>query len=173
MYPLGHLGTGLIIASVFSMPVAAFIVGVFLPDIVDKGLSMLGLMECSRYAAHTVVFASGAGAVAFAATRKKEIALAIFFGCLLHLVQDSAHFVPYLYPFVDYPDRDCHPVAFAPGDFEIAMEIVGAALIVVWWKWRAKLFYLRERILKSGGSSDRGAKKKLRVEKVGNKAEAR
>ncbi len=149
MYPLGHLGIALIIASVFYIPVAAFVVGVFLPDIVDKGLAILGIVECGRSVAHNVFFAIGAGAVALAATRKKSIALAILLGVLLHLAQDSTHFVPYLYPLVQYDFSDCGPVAFQPSPFEIAMEAVGLALIVVWWKFKSKLIYLRERILKT------------------------
>lgn len=148
MYPLGHIGTALIIASLFYIPIAAFVVGVLLPDIFDKGLAILGLLECGRSAGHNVFFALGAGAVVFAITRKKGIALAILFGVLLHLAEDSAHFVPYLYPVVEYDFSECGPVEFQPGAFEVAMEIVGIALIVVWWKFRAKLFYLRERILK-------------------------
>lgn len=150
MYPLGHLGIALVVATLFYVPVAAFVLGVFLPDIVDKSLAWTGFLSCSRSLAHNVFFAMGAGAVAFAVTRKKGLALAIFLGCVLHLAQDSAHFVPYLYPLVSYDFGFCdpHPV-FQPGNFEIAMEFVGAALIIVWWKWRAKLIYLRERILKA------------------------
>jgi len=85
MYPLGHLGIALVIAAIFYIPVAAFVVGVFLPDIVDKGLSVLGLLECGRSAGHNVFFAIGAGLVALIATRKKSIAMAIFLGVLLHL----------------------------------------------------------------------------------------
>ncbi len=168
MYPLGHLGTGLMIASLFSMPVAAFILGVFLPDIVDKGLSILGVLECSRSLAHNVFFAMGAGAVTFAFTRKKSLALAVMLGGFLHLVQDSWHFVPYFYPLVEYEFVGCGPLKLEPGTFEIIMEFVGAALIVVWWRYRAKLIYLSGRILKSrdervvSGKTER----KLRRKKV-------
>ncbi len=148
MYPLGHIGTALIIASVFYIPVAAFVVGVLLPDIFDKGLTILGFLECGRSAGHNVFFALAAGAIALAVTRKKSVALAIFLGVILHLVEDSTHFVPYFYPLVAYDFSECGPVEFQPGTFEIAMEVVGIALITLWWKFRAKLFYLRERILK-------------------------
>lgn len=148
MYPLGHLGIALIIASIFYLPVAAFVIGVFLPDIVDKGLAVLGFLECGRSVGHNVFFAVGAGLVALVATRNKGIALAIFFGVLLHLAQDSTHFVPYFYPVVEYDFSECGHVEFRPGTFEIVMEVVGVGLIVIWWKFRPKLFYLRERILK-------------------------
>lgn len=168
MYPLGHLGTGLIVASLLSMPVAAFVFGVFLPDVVDKGLTILGVLECSRSFAHNVFFAMGAGAAAFAATRNRKVGVAVMLGCMLHLAQDSAHFVPYFYPLVDYEFVGCGPVKYDPGQFEIAMEFVGAALIVVWWKYRAKLIYLGERIIKSGSvkSVSRKSEGKLRRKKV-------
>jgi hypothetical protein len=149
MYPLGHLGTGLLVASLFYLPVAAFILGVFLPDIFDKTLSILGLIECSRSYAHNIFFAIGAGAVAFAITRKKNIALAIMLGAMLHLVQDSIHFVPYFYPLVSYEElNNCGPIEFQPGTPEIIFEVVGIALIIIWWKFRSKIFYIREKILK-------------------------
>jgi len=149
MYPLGHVGIALVLSSLFFIPAAALVVGVLLPDIFDKGLALLGVLECGRSAGHNIFFALGAGAVAFLATRNRGIALAILLGVLLHLAQDSAHFVPYLYPLMQYDFGECGPVQFQPGNFEIAMEAVGLALIVVWWKWKAKLVYLRERVLKT------------------------
>ena len=149
MYPLGHLGIALVIATIFYIPVAAVVVGVFLPDIVDKGFAILGLVDCGRSIAHNVFFAIGAGAVALAITRKKSIAFAIFLGILLHLAQDSAGFVPYFYPIVEYDFSDCGPVEIHPGTFEIVMEIVGFSLIIIWWRFKSKLIYLRERIFKT------------------------
>lgn len=148
MYPLGHIGIALVIATIFYVPIAAFVVGALLPDIVDKGLAIFNLVECGRSVGHNVFFALVAGALAFGITRKKGIALAVVLGVLLHLAQDSTHFVPYLYPLLQYDFSGCGPVAFQPGNFEIAMEFVGLALIIFWWKFRSKLFYLRERILK-------------------------
>ena len=132
------------------MPVTAFVVGAILPDVVDKGLLLFGILPCTRSFAHNVFFALGAGAIAFVATRRRDVAFAILLGCLLHLAQDSTHFVPYFYPLLQYDFNKCDThLVFQPGDFEIAMEFVGAALIVIWWKWKAKLIYLRERILKT------------------------
>lgn len=149
MYPLGHIGTALIAAAFLSMPAAAFVLGVMLPDIIDKGLAILNLIDCGRSWAHNVFFAVGAGLVALAVTRNKKVALAIGLGAILHLVGDSTHFVPYLYPLVQYDFGECGPVQFQPGAFEVTMEAVGLALIIVWWRFRSKLFYLRERIIKS------------------------
>lgn len=149
MYPLGHVGIALILSAFLSLPAAAFVLGVLLPDIVDKGLSLIGFIDCGRFVAHNVFFGFGAGLIAFAATRNKSVAIAITLGAMLHLAQDSAHFVPYFYPLISYDFSSCGPIEIQPGTFELVMEGVGAVLIVVWWKFRAKLFYLRERIIKS------------------------
>lgn len=149
MYPLGHIGIAIVIATLLYMPVAAFAIGSILPDIVDKSLAVFNIVPCGRSLAHNVFFALGAGAVAFAITRKKGIGLALALGVLLHLAQDAYYFVPYFYPLVSYDFGDCGPVQLNPGTVNIIFEFVGLALIIVWWRWRAKLIYLRERILKT------------------------
>lgn len=148
MYPLGHIGIAIIIATLFYMPVAALAIGSILPDVVDKGLAIIGLVPCGRSLAHNVFFALAAGAVAFGITRKKSIGIAIALGILLHLAQDAYYFVPYFYPLVQYDFGDCGPVRFNPGNVNIFFEFVGLACIIVWWRWRTKLIYFRERILK-------------------------
>jgi hypothetical protein len=149
MYPLAHIGTALILASLLYLPAAGLVVGVLLPDIVDKGFSLIGILDCGRSFGHNIFFGLGVGAVAFIATRNKGLAIALTLGAMLHLVEDSNHFVPYLYPLVNYDFESCGPVEFQPGTFEIVMEGVGIVLIVIWWKFKSKLFYLRERILKA------------------------
>ena len=139
----------MIIGTLFYAPLLPFIVGVFLPDIVDKGLELLGFLDCGRVLGHSVFFALGVGAVLFAATKRKGLALAVMFGMLLHLVQDSAYPVPYFYPIIQYHFA-CGLTNLIPSDLNVALEVAGLALIFVWWRWRAKLFYLRERILKTG-----------------------
>lgn len=146
MYPLGHVGTALILASFLSLPAAAFVLGVLLPDILDKGLVFLGLVECGRSYGHTLLFAAAAGFVALAATRKKEIALAVLLGCLLHLAEDVAGEVPVLYPFVPYDFYACGVYVPQPGGLDILFEFLGAGLIIVWWKWKGKIVYLGRRI---------------------------
>lgn len=148
MYPLGHIGIALIIATLFYMPLAAFVLGSILPDIFDKSLAIAGLIPCGRSFAHNVFFAIAAGAVAFGITRRKGVGIALALGVLLHLAQDAYYFVPYLYQLVQYDFGDCGPVTFTPNTINIAFEVVGLALIIVWWRFRPKLFYLRERILK-------------------------
>lgn len=151
MYPLGHIGTALILASLLYLPAAALVIGVLLPDIFDKGLALIGVLECGRSLGHNVFFGLGAGIVAFAVTRNKNVAIAMTLGIMLHLLEDSVHFVPYFYPLVSYDFESCGPVQFQPGTFEITMEAVGMVLIVVWWKFRSKLFYFRDKILKLKG----------------------
>ena len=60
MYPLGHVGIALILSSLFFVPAAAMVAGVLLPDIFDKGLALLGVLECGRSAGHNIFFAMGA-----------------------------------------------------------------------------------------------------------------
>ncbi|MBI4894197.1 MAG: metal-dependent hydrolase [Candidatus Aenigmarchaeota archaeon] len=151
MYPLAHIGTALIIGSLFYVPLSAFVIGVLLPDILDKSLSFLGVESCGRSYGHSILFALAAGGIAFAVTRKKGIALAIALGCLLHLAGDSAGTVPYFYPMVDYGFGTCDKYAPNPGYFEVAMEVVGITMIILWWKWRSKLIYLRDRVIKARG----------------------
>jgi hypothetical protein len=151
MYPLAHIGTALVIASLFYVPVSAFVIGVLLPDILDKSLTFSGIESCSRSYGHNVFFALAAGGVAFIMTRRRGVALAITLGCLLHLAEDSAGAVPYLYPMVSYGFGTCGHYVASPGYFEIAMEAVGIVLIVVWWKWGAKLIYLRDKVIKAKG----------------------
>ena len=176
MFPLGHLGTGLIIGTILYAPIGAFILGVFLPDIVDKPLSILGLVECSRWYAHTVLFAFVAGAAAFLLTRRKSIAVAILLGSLVHLVGDAMGFVPYLMPFVHYDPSVCvGDINYIPSLELIALEVVGAVLVLVWWKHRSKLFYLRERILKTRKLENvfKDSERKIRKPRKGNKRKAR
>jgi len=149
LYPLAHIGIALVIASLIYAPVLPFVVGVMLPDLFDKGLVLLGVESCGRSYGHTLLFALAAGSVALAVSRKRGVALAVALGCLLHLVGDSMGAVPYLYPLVDYGFGECGQYEASPGYFEIAMEVVGLSLIILWMKRRDKIIYLRDRVIKA------------------------
>jgi len=56
--------------------------------------------------------------------RKKEASISLLFGYLAHLVEDSRHFVPWFYPFVDYVFKP-YGIKISFGPFEIAAEIIG------------------------------------------------
>jgi len=146
MYPLGHVGTALVIASFFSLPITAFVMGVLLPDLLDKSLVLFNVVECSRSYGHTLAFAGFAGIVAFVVTRKRETAIAVALGCLFHLAEDVTGMVPFDYPFVAYDFQACVAYVPQPGGFEVLFEAIGAGLIVVWWMWRGKIVYLGRRI---------------------------
>jgi hypothetical protein len=129
-----------------SLPAAAFLLGVLLPDIVDKGLVFSDLVRCSRSYGHTILFAAAAGFVSLAVTRKKGVALAVVLGCLLHLAEDMGGTVPVFYPIVWQDFHACDKYVPQAGSYEMIFEIVGFSLIVIWWKWRAKISYIGRRI---------------------------
>ena len=81
MYPLGHVGITLALATLLSERGVKWnfklvVVASMLPDIVDKLLAIAGIGS-GRFISHTLLFA-------IAMLVKKEL----FFGCLIHLVLD-------------------------------------------------------------------------------------
>lgn len=150
MYPLGHIGIALLLAVLFSMPAAFVVIGVLLPDIVDKLFFTTGFLPCGRSLGHNLIFGPIIGLVTLAVTRNVKFALAIFFGAYLHLIGDLRDFIPWFYPFVEY-EFDCGPVEFVLDEFLISMEIVGLALIILVLKYRSKIILIREKILRKLG----------------------
>jgi hypothetical protein len=147
MYPLGHIGTALFAAILFSGSAAFAVIGVLLPDIVDKIFFTLGQLPCGRSLGHSLIFGPILAAATFAATRNAKLSLSILMGAYLHLVGDIEHFIPWFYPFAEY-DFDCGPVE-ARFDYNIiVLEAVGLALIVLSLKFRAKVVSAREFILR-------------------------
>jgi len=132
MLLFGHIGITLFIASLFFLPVLGAVVGVLLPDIIDKGMFVLGIWPCSRFIAHTVFFFPVAGLVTYAITRNKKLAIAVALGALLHISQDVHDFVPFFYPVVQYDFAALCPttiqIVFTP--YVIATETIGLVLLI-------------------------------------------
>ena len=100
MFPLGHLGIGLEIASPFEKGLSrkTILVGTLLPDLMDKslyyGLSFatglrgdkLGLIAGTRTFGHTLLFTVALGLLA--KTRRSRLLAALALGTATHLLLD-------------------------------------------------------------------------------------
>lgn len=141
----GHLGITLLVGMLLSLPIIPVIIGVLLPDVIDKTLFTLGILPCGRSFAHNIFFGPIVASLVFVLTRRKNIAIPILFGLYMHLLEDAKNFVPWFYPIVNY-NFSCAPVKITLGQYEIAMEIVGMILLLAIFFWRPKIIYLRERL---------------------------
>ncbi len=146
MLYLGHIGIAVFLASMLYLPIIFAVIGVLLPDIVDKGLYMLGIVPCSRYFAHSIFFPLVVGSIVFLVTRRWKLALAITFGSLLHLFQDMHWVVPWFFPLISYPEiLACGPIKVNVNLFIIVTEVIGAGLLVFTLGFRQKFIYLRRK----------------------------
>lgn len=145
MYPLGHIGIALFLSTLFYLPALFAILGVILPDAIDKIFFTFGFLPCGRYLGHNLFFAPILALITFALTKKKNFALAILFGTYLHLLQDAREFIPWFYPLVNYP-FDCVPFEVHIGLFEIITESIGASLLIITVFFKTKVLYLREKL---------------------------
>lgn len=149
---LGHIGINAFLASMIFLPVLAFVIGGELPDVVDKGLFVLGnefnlfVYPCSRLIAHTFYFPIMAGLVAFLITRDKKIALAVGLGSAMHLVEDLHDFIPFFYPFVKYDFAslcgDHIKVVF--DQYIITTELIGVAFLIFVFGFKEKFSQFRK-----------------------------
>ena len=147
MLLLGHIGITAFTASMIYLSILGVVIGVLLPDIIDKGLFVLGQAPCSRFIAHSIFFFPLAGLVAYAITRNKKFALAIAFGSLLHLVQDLNGDIPFLYPFKDYAFFEtCVGIKFAFTPYILSGEIIGAILLIFVLGFNRKFISFRSKI---------------------------
>ena len=71
MLLLGHLGITLFMGSILGMSLLFLAIGVLLPDIIDKGFYILGLLPCGRSLAHNIFFGPIVAGLVFVITRKK------------------------------------------------------------------------------------------------------
>ncbi len=130
MLILGHAGITALIASMIYLPALAAIFGTLLPDIIDKGLYLIGVFPCSRFLAHTIFFLPLAGIVAYLMTRNKKIAIAVTLGVIFHLIEDLNGEVPLFYPFKQYAFLDTCTLVVQLTPYLIISEIVGALLLI-------------------------------------------
>jgi len=118
MYFVTHLVAAALLGRWSRLSVPWLVAGAALPDIVDKPLALLGVVDLYHTVGHTVLLAPLAVAVAFATPAGRAIAL----GWASHLFLDAFHIVLngrpgdalFLgWPLVVPPD----PLAIPPGEF--------------------------------------------------------
>lgn len=145
MLLLGHIGITAFVSSMLYLPILGGVVGVLLPDMVDKGLFVLGFAPCGRFIAHSIFFFPVAGIVSYAITRNKKFAVAVALGALLHLVQDMHDNVPLLYPVKDYAFfATCGEVRILFTPYLIITETIGALLLIFIGVFNSKARTLRK-----------------------------
>jgi hypothetical protein len=144
MYPLGHIGITAFFSILLYLPAQFSVIGVLLPDAVDKGLYVAGLAPSAHFVGHTILFGLIIGLITFAVTKRKDLSLAILFGSLIHLIEDAESFIPWFYPFVNYTFTPGPLIIITP--FTILNEIFGGILLIVILVFNSKLIFYREKI---------------------------
>jgi len=144
MLPLGHVGIALLISTLLYLPALFVLLGILLPDVVDKLLFFSSSAFCGRFFGHTIFFGPIVSLLTYIITKRKDFALAVLFGSYIHLLQDSGNFIPWFYPIVNY-QLECVPRIYI-GIFEIITEALGASLIVVKIFFNSKLLYYRDKL---------------------------
>lgn len=145
MLPLAHLGITVFLSIIFYLPALFAAIGALLPDIVDKILFLSGFSVCGRFIGHTIFFGPIASLLTYVLTKNKKIALAILFGCWLHLFEDARDFMPLFYPIVKYQFA-CLPTSIKIGTFEVITESLGATLLTVTILFKSKIMHLRDKV---------------------------
>ncbi len=101
MFPLGHALFGYLLYVAFAwttrhrlpsgLTLGALLVGTQFPDLVDKPLAFVGILPNGRSMGHSLLFAVGVLAVAWAVARRYDrphLAVAFGFGHLSHIAGD-------------------------------------------------------------------------------------
>ena len=143
MLPLAHIGITVFLSIIFYLPALFAAIGALLPDIVDKILFLPGFSVCGRLIGHTILFGPIASLLTYVLTKNKKIALAILFGCWMHLFEDARDFMPLFYPIVKYHFA-CLPTSIKIGAYEIITESLGAILLAITILFKSKLIHLRD-----------------------------
>jgi hypothetical protein len=166
VFIFGHLGFGLKTAKPFGrgLPVAPLLFGAVLPDLIDKplyyGLSALthrhgaalGIVAGTRSFGHTLLFAAALATLGRA--RRSLVLLAVALGCATHLFLDVITDIvlrapgfsmqAFLWPllglqFPVYHYRGWHDhLLHVREPFLLASEIIGATILLVEWRHRAR-----------------------------------
>lgn len=144
MLILAHFGTAAFLAVLIGLPISFALIGAILPDVVDKGLLVVGLAPNGRFIAHTIWFGPLAALLTFALTKRKYLAFAILVGCYSHLLLDMGYFLPLFYPFVEY-EFPTPEMGF--GWMNIVTEGVGAVILYSSVRFKFKILYYRNVIL--------------------------
>jgi membrane-bound metal-dependent hydrolase YbcI (DUF457 family) len=129
MILFGHIGITAFLGSFISISLLTAVIGSIMPDVIDKTLFLLGLINTGRFIGHTLFLCIIFSLITYLVFRKKLLSISLFFGFMLHLLEDATKFVPWFYPFVNYnfSAYNLGPV-FTP--FNIASEIVGIIMLI-------------------------------------------
>jgi hypothetical protein len=138
MMPIAHVAIPIFLAIFVGLPSLFAAFGGVLPDIIDKGLMIAGIIPCGRFAAHSIFFAPMAALATYALFRRKDFGIAILLGCYMHLLLDAGDFFPIFYPLVKY-SFDCPPTSVGIGLYEVITETVGAALLALTYVFRSRI----------------------------------
>ncbi len=148
----------------FYLPIAFSAVGVLLPDIVDKIFYTLGVLPCGRSLGHNLFFGPILALITYVVTRRKNYALAIWFGAYLHLLQDITGFIPWLYPLVNY-QFGCGPIQIVIDPLDLVAEPLGVILLFISIAFNSKVLHYREKFWSWVNHGSRKSKKKVRRKK--------
>ena len=158
----GHIGITVLIGTLFFLP--ALLVGFssILPDLIDKGLLVIGVSHYSRLFAHNIFFGPIASAVVYLITRRKGFALAVLFGTYMHLLEDIRTPLPWLWPLAKINLAPVTGLKISPDLFDISLEAIGLSCLGVLFVFRQSILNAREKMLAAlRGFYDRRIGKKI------------
>lgn len=125
----GHIGISIFLGGFFSLSLFAVLTGALIPDVIDKTLLLLGLINTGRFIGHTLFLGILISLVVHIIFRRKLLSISLFFGYLLHLLEDATKFVPWFYPFVNY-DFSAYSLGPVFTPFNVTAEIIGIVMLV-------------------------------------------
>jgi hypothetical protein len=129
----GHIGISLLIGSLLSLSFLGVLIGVLLPDLIDKTILLLGMSNEHRLIGHTLFLGFLIPSIVHLILRKKLITISLLFGYMSHLVEDAIRFVPWFYPFFDF--KYPHFIyATTLTIFNMIFEIVGIIILIYMYK---------------------------------------
>lgn len=142
MLPFAHIGIAVFISSFLSLSMLFTAIGTILPDIIDKSLFLIGIAPTGRFIAHTIFFAPILTLPIL--MKRKDLAFGFLLGNYLHLLLDAQHFMPWLYPIVQYD----FPTGYTP-HFELSylfLEVIGVGLLFIAVRFNSKIVEYRKKL---------------------------
>ena len=144
----GHIGMTLFLAALLSLNFVFVLIGVLLPDVIDKFFYIIGAFPCGRFIGHTIWFAPALALITYAVTRKKFFAGSILFGAYVHIIGDIGYLLPLFMPFVAYEFNCTMPFSGPVEPSQIYLEIVGLVLLGITIVFHKKLSALGSKLMK-------------------------
>ena len=112
-----HLAAAVLLTRPTRLSLAWLVAGAALPDLIDKPLGMLELVEIYHSVGHSMLFILIVGPLALLDRR----GVAVLVGWLSHLLLDSVHVVvngrPEHLTFLGWPVLQANPLGLPPGEF--------------------------------------------------------